>query len=89
MSLYGARDRYIDELLDAQKRELEELRKEPEDQRENPNYQQRAEMMQEEISFREKLGLMGGAVAAGLVVAGVFIVAAFFFLLFCTKIWLA
>lgn len=89
MSLYNARDRYIEELLEAQKRELEELRKEPEEQQENPNYQKRAELMQEELSFREKLSLMGGAVAAGLVVAGIFIVAAFFFILFCTKVWLA
>ena len=89
MSFFNARNRYVDELLAAQQRELEELRKEPEEQQENPNYKQRAEMMQEELSFRDKLSLMGGAVAAGLLVAGVFIVAAFLFLLFCTKVWLA
>lgn len=89
MSFFDARDRYVDELLAAQQRELEELRKEPQERQENPDYKQRAEMMQEELSFKEKLSLMGGAVAAGLVIAGIFIVAAFLFLLFCTKVWLA
>ncbi len=89
MSFFNARDRYVDELLAAQQRELEELRKEPEEQLDSPDYKQRAEMMQEELSLKEKLSLMGGAVAAGLVIAGVFIVALFIFLLFCTKVWLA
>lgn len=86
---YSARDQYIDEVLEAQKRELEELRKEPEDQVDSPDYVQRAQMAEEELSFSEKLHLIGGAVGAGLAVAAVFLIAFALFILFCIHVWFA
>lgn len=87
MNIYSNRDRYIDEMLEAQKRELEELRKEPEDQRENPDYIPRFEPEPERYTLKESLYMIGGAVGSGLLIAGIFLVGAFLFLLFCTQIW--
>ena len=88
MSIYSNRDRYIDEILEAQKRELEELRKEPEDQRDNPEYIPRFEPEPPKYTRKETLLIIGGAVGSGLLIASVFIVAMFLFILFCTEIWL-
>lgn len=87
MNIYSNRDRYIDEMLEAQKRELEELRKEPEDQRENPDYIPRFEPEPQRYTAEEIRYMVGGAVGSGLLIAGIFLVAAFLFLLFCTQIW--
>ncbi len=87
MSLFSSRDQYIEELLDAQERELAELRKEPEEQSENLDAQ-RQQQMQNDLTFGERLRLIWGATAAGLLVAGVFIAIFFLVLLFCTKVWL-
>ena len=88
-SIFSAQDRYVDEVLEAQKRELEELRKEPEDQVDSPNYVKRAQVAEEELSFSERLHLIGGAVGAGLVIALIFLGAFALFILFCTNLWLA
>lgn len=86
---YSAQDQYIDQVLEAQKRELEELRKEPEDQVDSPDYVKRAQIAEEELSVSERLHLIGGAVGAGLVVALIFLAAFALFILFCTNLWLA
>ena len=88
MHLFSSRDQVIEELLDAQERELAELQKDPEEQRENLD-EQRQQQMQMELSVGERLRIIWGAVAAGLLVAGIFIVLFFLFLLFCTKVWMA
>ena len=88
MNIYSNRDRYIDEMLEAQKRELEELRKEPEDQKDNPDYIPRFEPEPQKYTAKETLYIIGGALRSALLIAGVFLVAAFLFLLFCTQIWL-
>lgn len=88
-SIFHAQDQYVNDLLKAQEQELQELKKEPEDQTDHPDYVQRARMATEDLSFKEKLQLVSGAVAAGLVVAGVFILAFFFLILFCTQVWFA
>lgn len=88
MNIYSNRDRYIDEMLEAQKRELEELRKEPEDQKENPEYVPRFEPEPERYTVKETLYIVKGAIGSALLIAGIFIVAAFLFLLFCTQFWL-
>lgn len=87
MNIYSNRDRYIDEILEAQKRELEELRKEPEDQKDNPDYVPRFEPEPQKYTAKETLYIIGGAVGSGLLIAGVFIVAMFLFILFCTQVW--
>lgn len=87
MNIYSNRDKYIDEILEAQKHELEELRKEPEDQRDNPEYIPRFEPEPPKYTAKETLLIVGGAVGSGLLIAGIFIVAMFLFILFCTQIW--
>ena len=88
-SVFRAQEQYIDELLAVQERELEELRKEPEEQNEKPDYYKRAQLAQEEMTFGEKLHLIGGAVGAGLVIAGVFLAAFALLILFCSHVWFA
>ncbi len=88
-SIYSAQDRYIDEVLEAQQKELAELRKEPRDQIDSPDYVQRAQIAEEELSFSEKARLIGGAVAAGLVIAAIFLIAFALFIFFCTNVWFA
>lgn len=55
---------------------------------EEEDEQDKPYMVQPELTKEEKLHYLLGAVSAGLMIAGVFLVAAFLFLLFCTKIWL-
>ena len=86
---YSAQDQYIDQVLEAQRKELQELRKEPTEQVDSPDYVQRAQIAEEELSFSEKLHLIGGAIGAGLAVAAIFLVAFALFILFCTKVWFA
>lgn len=86
---YSAQDQYIDQVLEAQRKELEELRKEPTEQVDSPDYVQRAQIAEEELSFSEKLHLIGGAIGAGLVVVAIFLVAFALFILFCTNVWFA
>lgn len=88
-SVFRAQEQYIDELLEAQERELSELRKEPEEQAEHPDYQKRAQIAQEELTFSEKLQLIGGAVGAGLVVVAIILAVFALLILFCTHIWFA
>ncbi len=88
-SIYSTRDRYIDEVLEAQQRELAELRKEPKDQIDSPDYVQRAQIAEEELSFSEKAHLIGGAVAAGLVIVAIFLIVFALLILFCTNVWFA
>lgn len=87
MNIYGNRDRYIEDLLEAQKRELEELRKEPEDQKDNPEYVPRFEPEPERYTAQETFAMIRGAVKSGLLIAGVYILAMFLFILFCTQVW--
>ena len=87
MNIYSNRDRYIDEMLEAQKRELEELRKEPEDQKENPDYIPRFEPEPPSYTAEERKYIIRGALGSSLLIAGVYIVAIFLFILFCTQIW--
>ena len=87
LSLFYSRDRYIEELLEAQERELKNLQREPEEQQEELDKARRAYIAQSELSPEERLAFIKGAVAAGLLIAGVFILAMFLFLLFCTKVW--
>lgn len=86
---YSAQDQYIDQVLEAQKKELEELRKEPTEQVDSPDYVQRAQIAEEELSFSEKLHLIGGAVCAGLVVVAIFLIVFALLILFCTNVWFA
>lgn len=87
LSLFYSRDRYIEELLEVQERELKELQKEPDDRQENLDEARRAYMAQDELSFKERLSLIAGAVGAGLFIAGIFIFAMFLFILFCINVW--
>ncbi len=86
---YSAQDQYIDQVLEAQQKELAELRKEPKDQVDSPDYVQRAQIAEEELTFSEKLHLIGGAIGAGLVIAAIFVIAFAIFILFCTNVWFA
>ncbi len=86
-NIFHAQDRYVDEVLAAQERQLQELKKDPETRAQEELMEKRKEMLRQELSAGEKAGLVGGAVAAGLIVAGIFVLAMFLFLLFCTKIW--
>lgn len=86
MSLYSHRDQYIDDVLEAQQRELEELRKDPEEREEEEIRGQHREP--ERYTTKETLLIMGGAVGSGLLIASIFIIAMLLFLLFCTLIWL-
>ena len=88
MNIYSNRDRYIDEMLEAQKRELEELRKEPEDQKDNPDYIPRYEPEPTQFTKEETKYIVRGAVGSALLIAGIFIFGAFLFILFCSHIWL-
>lgn len=54
-----------------------------EEEEENPSY-----MTEPKLTFSESLHYMLGAVSAGLVIAGVFLLAAFMFILFCVKVWM-
>ena len=87
LNIFHAQDRYVDEILAAQERQLEELQKDPETRAQEELLEKRKEMLNQELSASEKAGLVGGAVAAGLIVAGIFVLVMFLFLLFCTKIW--
>ena len=86
MNLYSHRDQYIDDILDAQERELEELRKDPEE-REDEEIRNRYHQP-ERYTTKETLLFLGGALGSGLLIAGIFIVLGFLFILFCTQIWL-
>ena len=86
MNLYNHRDQYIDDVLDAQQREFEELRKDPEEREEEEIRNQYREP--ERYTTKETLLIMGGAVGSGLLIAGAFILAMLAFLLFCTQVWL-
>lgn len=86
MNIYSHRDQYIDDVLAAQQRELEELRKEPEEREEEEVRNQYQEPMR--YTLKETLLIMGGAVGSGLLIASVFIVVLLLFLLFATQVWL-
>ena len=86
MSLYSHRDQYIDDVLEAQQRELEELRKDPEEREEEERRNQYREP--ERYTTKETLLIMGGAVGSGLLIACIFIGAMLLFLLFATQVWL-
>ena len=86
MNIYSYRDHYIDDVLEAQQRELEELRKDPEEREEEEIRNRYREP--ERYTLKETLLIAGGAVGSGLVIAGIFLLAMFLFLLFCTQVWL-
>ena len=85
--IFQSQDRYVDEILAAQERELSDLQKDPETRAQEELMEKRKEQLRQDISAGEKLSIVGGAVAAGLVVAGIFILVFFIFLLLCTKVW--
>ena len=60
----------------------------PEYQEELDEHRQQHMYQQEQMTGEEKIHYITGAVAAGLVIAGVFLIIFFLFLLFCTKVWL-
>ena len=86
MSLYNLRDQYIDDVLEAQQRELEELRKDPDEREEEEIKNQYREP--ERYTIKETLLIMGGAVGSGLLIASIFIGTMFLFLLFATQVWM-
>jgi len=61
----------------------------PEFEEELEEYRQQHMMHQQQLTGEEKVHFITGAVAAGLVIAGVFMVVFFLFLLFCTQVWLS
>lgn len=82
---FNSKDRYVDELLANQEKELAELRKEP---KEREREQQESLYNQEEqLTKQETRRMMVSATAAGLVIGMIFIGAMFLFLLFCTNVW--
>ncbi|MBQ7920307.1 MAG: hypothetical protein IJ324_10260 [Lachnospiraceae bacterium] len=85
-NIFHAQDRYVDEILAAQERQLEDLQKDPETRAQEELMEKRKEMLNQELSAGERWSMVGGAVAAGLVVAGIFVLVFFLFLLFCTKV---
>ena len=85
--IFRAQDSYVDEILAAQERQLEELQKDPETRTQEELMEKRREMMKQEIPLGDRIRIAGGAVAAGLVVAGIFVLVFFLFLLLCTKVW--
>lgn len=87
MSFFDGRDQYVDEMLEAGRRELEELQLEPEERKDRLERQERIQN-KPQMSFGERFHALLGAVMAGLVIAGIFILAMFLFLLFATKVWL-
>lgn len=60
----------------------------PEYQEELEEHRQQHRIQQEELTGEQKVHFIAGAVGAGLLIAGVFVVVFFLFLLFCTKVWL-
>lgn len=82
---FNSKDRYIEELLANQEKELAELRKEPEErekeQQENPYVQE------EPLTKQETRRMIISATAAGLVIGLIFIGAMFLFLMFCINVW--
>ncbi len=85
---FDGRDQYVDEILEAGRRELEELRLEP-DERKARQERESRKQAQEQISAADRLHAILGAVMAGLIIAGIFILGMFLFLLFATRVWLA
>lgn len=85
-NIFHTQDRYVDEILAAQERQLEDLQKDPETRAQEELMEKRKEMLNQELSAGERWSMVGGAVAAGLVVAGIFVLVFFLFLLFCTKV---
>lgn len=61
----------------------------PEYQEDLEEHRQQHMYQQEQMTGEEKVHYITGAVAAGLVIAGVFMIIFFLFLLFCTHVWLA
>ena len=59
----------------------------PEYQEELDEHRQQHMYHQEQMTGEERIHFITGAVAAGLVIAGVFLMVFFLFLLFCTKVW--
>lgn len=84
---FNSKDRYIDELLANQEKELAELRKEPrereQEQQENPY------SYEDPLTKQETRRVMLSATIAGLAIGLIFIGAMFLFLLFCINVWFA
>lgn len=96
------RDRYIEEVIEAQERELEELRKKRAENSKKPPQepmsgfpeeelpvaeQTEPDWPKEELTARETRGVIGQALLAGLLVGGIFLGAMLLFLLFCVNVW--
>lgn len=82
---FNSKDRYVDELLANQEKELAELRKEPEER--EKEQQDSMYKQEEQLTKQETRRMIVSATAAGLVIGLIFIGAMFLFLLFCTNIW--
>ncbi len=82
---FNSKDRYVEELLANQEKELAELRKEPEErekeQQENPY------LPEETLTKQETRRMIVSATAAGLVIGFIFIGVMFLFLMFCINVW--
>lgn len=82
---FSSKDRYVDELLANQEKELAELRKEPEEREKEQNeslYNQ-----EEQLTKQETRRMIVSATVAGLVIGLIFIGVMFLFLVFCTNVW--
>lgn len=79
------KDRYVDELLANQEKELAELRKDPV---EREKEQQQALYQQEEVMTKQETRRMIiSATVSGLVIGVVFLGIMFLFILFCINVW--
>lgn len=81
------KDRYVDELLANQEKELAELRKEPAER--EKEHQQELYQQEEMLTKQETRRMIVSATAAGLVIGFVFLGIMFLFLMFCINVWFA
>lgn len=82
---FNSKDRYVDELLANQERELAELRKEPEER--EREQQENLYKQEEQLTKQETRKMMVSATLAGLAIGIIFIGAMFLFIMFCINVW--
>lgn len=87
---FSSKERYIEEIIEQQERELEEIRRRkaageiliPEEEKPQNPYD-----YVDPLTKQETRGIVKSALLAALLIGGIMIFAMFLFLLFCTKIW--